>query len=164
MSTAIRRILRSVIVLTAVALAFVGSSVMMTKPSENCSHEDELGTKVLEGETPVHVCLPSGAEALQSIESGKKSLVLILSEYRPPKSGLESLIVTMPDGREQVLGVFPAETFSCEDTDCHRRFFLTSPPNAISLDSSVPICVSVKFISPGGLARLALEMWPAPPK
>ena len=163
MIAAIKGRFRVVIVLAAGTLAFGNSSNSMMANTGNCSQEDKLGTKVLTGETPIRVCVARSEKPPQSNESGEKRLVLVLSEFMPPKSGRKSLLVKMPDGREQVLGVFPAEAFSCEATDSHQRFLLALPPNATGPVSGLPICVSVKFVSPGGLARLALEIWSPPP-
>ena len=144
------------------ALAFVAASGAVTAAAAGgCGDKDVLGARLLKGAAPVQVCAAVDEKTLRSIESGAKRLVLVLSEYRPPNSGQGSLSVTPPGGREQVLGVFPAEAFGREDIDSHRRFLLASPPDTARLDPSAPICVSVKRASldGSGLARLELKTW-----
>ena len=129
--------------------------------AEGCSHEGESDAKLLNGVAPIQICAAVGSKTLRSIESGKTRVVLVLSEYKPPKSGKQSLSVTTLGGHEQVLGIYPGQAFDCESIDSHHRFLLVSPPNTAGLDTSTSICVSVKFTSSdgSGSAKLQLDMW-----
>ena len=116
--------MRPVAKLAFVGFAFIVSSSSVKAIVGSYGQEAVLGARLLEGTTPVPVCTAADEETVQSIESGTKRLVLVLMEYKPSEAGPQPLSVTIPGGREQVLGVFPGRAFGREATDSHRRFLL----------------------------------------
>ena len=161
------RLLRRLISGTLIYILAVGVAPTVSAAG---GRQHAVGTRLLSGTSPVQVCIAVDEEQRRLIKSRKTRLVLVLREYNPPKSGEQSLSVTAPDGREQVLGVFPSLAFGPEETEFHKRFLL-APPRLTSVDPNAPICIRARLLAndDSGSARLELETltptnnnWPVP--
>ena len=110
----------------------------------------------------MQVCRNLDDDTVRALEAGAERVVLVLSEFRPPRSGVASLSVSRPGSTPQVVGVFPSEPFRQVETEAHRRFLLQEV-NVTGRGAGRRICVSVRFTSPSeaGYARLHLETWSA---
>ncbi len=141
---------------------FVVFGAALSAIMNNSGQEDVSDAQVVKGTVPVDVCTVASPDTLRSVAAGEARLLLVLSEYTPSSSGEQALSLATPDGREQVLGIFPGEAFGRDATDAHKRFLLAPPANLAEGppgETIEPICIAVKLGGPDGLGRVHLEFW-----